>query len=78
MTQESIVPWMDCLNTLLLQPLPEASEGLQPAGQPLEVEERLRWPWYTRSSLRRFSPRIGCSWQTTVSMHAVCAAEPPN
>jgi hypothetical protein len=40
-----ILPWMEALNTLFVKPLPEASEGLEPAGQPEDVTDRLAWPW---------------------------------
>ena len=38
--------WLQALNMLLAKRLPEASEGAEPAGQPIEVEERNAWPWW--------------------------------
>jgi len=39
-------PWMEACLALLQKPLPEASEGLEPAGQPTDEEERMAWPWW--------------------------------
>jgi importin-7 len=38
--------WFHSLATLLSKRLPEASEGLEPAGQPISIEERNDWPWW--------------------------------
>ena len=38
--------WFHILASLMDKKLPEASEGLEPAGQPLDVEERVSWPWW--------------------------------
>lgn len=38
--------WFHVLASLMDKKLPEASEGLEPAGQPLELEDRNAWPWW--------------------------------
>ena len=38
--------WFQILTYLLNKPLPEASSGAEPAGQPVDVEEREAWPWW--------------------------------
>ena len=43
---ESLQPWFDILCAALSRPLPEASTGLEPRGQPTSVEERNAWPWW--------------------------------
>jgi hypothetical protein len=42
----SMQPWLDILQRTLVKPLPEASEGLEPRGQPTSIEERNAWPWW--------------------------------
>lgn len=39
-------PWIEMFRRLLAKRLPEASEGVEPLGQPVAVEERNRWPWW--------------------------------
>lgn len=39
-------PWFDILTAALAKPLPEASTGLEPMGQPTDVEARNAWPWW--------------------------------
>lgn len=56
--------WLQLMCLLLHKPLPEAHEGLEPAGQPVEVEERKRWPWWKVKKwacviVTRFSQRYG-------------------
>lgn len=43
---ESMQPWFDVLQIALKKPLPEASTGQEPRGQPTTVEERNAWPWW--------------------------------
>jgi hypothetical protein len=47
--------WFQFLSTCLEKPLPEASEGLEPAGQPVEKEAREKWPWW---KVKKWSSRI--------------------
>jgi len=56
--------WLEMFCELLKKPLPEASEGLEPAGQPIEVAERLKWPhWKVKKWIMqiicRFFSRYG-------------------
>lgn len=39
-------PWFGIVTAALRKPLPEASEGLEPVNQPVEVEARNQWPWW--------------------------------
>ena len=43
---QSMQPWLDILQRALVKPLPEASEGIEPQGQPTSIEERNAWPWW--------------------------------
>uniref|UniRef100_A0A7S1G649 Importin N-terminal domain-containing protein n=1 Tax=Bicosoecida sp. CB-2014 TaxID=1486930 RepID=A0A7S1G649_9STRA len=43
---ETFFVWLDMFNALLAKPLPEASEGLEPVGQPTDVDARMAWPWW--------------------------------
>lgn len=43
---QSMQPWFDILCKVLLKPLPEASTGLEPLGQPTGLDERNAWPWW--------------------------------
>ena len=38
--------WFKTLAHFLNKPLPEASEGKEPVGQPISVEDREAWPWW--------------------------------
>ena len=38
--------WFQVIAQILDKRLPEASEGLEPQGQPVDVEERALWPWW--------------------------------
>lgn len=38
--------WFQMLTYLLNKPLPEASSGAEPTGQPVTAEEREAWPWW--------------------------------
>jgi hypothetical protein len=39
---ETLLQWMEMVNRLLAKQLPEAHEGLEPAGQPTDDEDRKR------------------------------------
>lgn len=43
---EQLQPWFDLLTAALKKPLPEASTGLEPRGQPTDVDGRNAWPWW--------------------------------
>jgi len=43
---EAINPWFDLIRVVLKKNLPEASTGLEPTGQPVDIEERNAWPWW--------------------------------
>ena len=38
--------WVSAIGALFEKRLPEASEGVEPLGQPLDVDERRQWPWW--------------------------------
>ena len=38
--------WFHALATILNKRLPEASEGIEPLGQPESIDERNGWPWW--------------------------------
>ena len=59
-----VLLWVDMVHTLLGKPLPEASEGGEPAGQPTDPHERYSWPWWKCKKwcaciLDRFMNRYG-------------------
>mmetsp|Transcript_31253 Transcript_31253/g.65192 ORF Transcript_31253/g.65192 Transcript_31253/m.65192 type:complete len:856 (+) Transcript_31253:3-2570(+) len=39
-------PWFDILTVTLKKPLPEASTGQEPLGQPTDLDARNAWPWW--------------------------------
>lgn len=43
---ETIQPWFNVIRAVIIKPLPEASTGLEPVGQPQSIEERNQWPWW--------------------------------
>jgi len=43
---EVLQPWFEILTKALKKPLPEASTGLEPRGQPIDVDARNAWPWW--------------------------------
>ena len=43
---EALQPWFDIMCAALEKPLPEASTGLEPVGQPTSIQERNAWPWW--------------------------------
>jgi len=56
--------WMQLFHAALKKPLPEASTGLEPKGQPTDVEARNEWPWWKLKKwilqvLHRFFSRYG-------------------
>eukprot|EP00937_MAST-01D_sp_MAST-1D-sp2_P003692 g3692.t1 len=42
----AMLPWFEAFAAIMRKPLPEASEGGEPAGQPVDPEEREKWPWW--------------------------------
>jgi len=38
--------WFNMISEILNKRLPESSEGLEPFNQPVEAEERKKWPWW--------------------------------
>lgn len=50
--------WFNLLATLTNKPLPEASENLEPLGQPERPEERELWPWWKVKK-----------WATNIAQH---------
>ena len=42
----SFSKWFELFVAIVNKPLPEAHEGLLPAGQPTDPEEREAWPWW--------------------------------
>ena len=54
-----IVMWFNLLAAIINKPLPEASEGTEPRGQPSgDHEERRQWPWWKAKK-----------WATCISQH---------
>eukprot|EP01041_Mallomonas_annulata_P011336 gene11336-23725_t len=56
--------WFSIMAKLLDKRLPEASEGIEPTGQPLSKEERNAWPWWKMKKwvgriLQHFMSRYG-------------------
>ena len=51
--------WFQVIANILNKPLPEASTGLEPVGQPVDVEERKQWPWW---KLKKWAVRIICQF----------------
>ena len=49
--------WFSVLAAVINKPLPEASEGLEPAGQPTAPEERRAWPWW---KAKKWATKIAC------------------
>lgn len=47
--------WFGAIARILDKVLPEASEGLEPTGQPTEPEDRAAWPWW---KLKKWAARI--------------------
>jgi hypothetical protein len=43
---EQLQPWFDVVRSALQKPLPEASTGLEPRNQPVDVDARNAWPWW--------------------------------
>jgi len=38
--------WFSLFAFIISKNLPEANEGLEPAGQPVNVDDRVEWPWW--------------------------------
>jgi hypothetical protein len=47
--------WFGYITEIMNKPLPEASEGVEPFGQPTDVDERKAWPWW---KLKKWAGRI--------------------
>jgi hypothetical protein len=47
--------WFTCISSIIQKKLPEASEGLEPVGQPESPDERKTWPWW---KLKKWASRI--------------------
>ena len=47
--------WFTTLATILEKPLPEASEGIEPTGQPEDIDERKTWGWW---KLKKWAARV--------------------
>ena len=47
--------WFQIIANIMNKPLPEASTGEEPTGQPLDPEERKQWPWW---KLKKWAFRI--------------------
>jgi hypothetical protein len=47
--------WFQIIGQIIDKPLPEASEGLEPLGQPTDREERAAWPWW---KLKKWAARV--------------------
>lgn len=47
--------WFIKIADVLNKILPEASEGLEPQGQPISIEDRVVWPWW---KLKKWAARI--------------------
>lgn len=58
---ENVVAWMNLFRVIIAKPLPEASEGAEPAGQPTDEEERNQWPWW---KLKKWALQILCRFYT--------------
>ena len=59
--------WFQMLSYLLNKPLPEASAGGEPAGQPLSIEEREAWPWWKVAILAVYKQLIETAQCTPLS-----------
>ena len=44
--QDEALKWAALFKGVLDKQLPEASSGLEPRGQPVNIEEREKWPWW--------------------------------
>lgn len=47
--------WFKIIGQILQKPLPEASTGQEPVGQPTEESERRQWPWW---KLKKWAGRL--------------------
>lgn len=54
--------WFQFLATMLQKYLPESSEGIEPIGQPIDLDERKKWPWWKVSTLTQASFRNDLSF----------------
>lgn len=56
-TVESMLAWNELFRAVITKPLPEAHEGLEPAGQPTSEDERAEWPWW---KVKQWALQIVC------------------
>ena len=57
--------WFQLLTRMLEKKLPEASEGIEPLGQPVDPSERRQWPWWKvciTHTLFTYSPMLCNDW----------------
>ena len=45
-SQIDVTLWFNIMSKLMLKRLPEAVEGIEPFGQPVDEDERRKWPWW--------------------------------
>lgn len=45
-SQVDVGLWFNIMGKLMIKRLPEASEGLEPYGQPVDDDDRRNWPWW--------------------------------
>lgn len=64
--------WFNIFGQLLEKKLPEASENLEPLGQPLTKEERDAWPWW---KMKKWVARIINQFMARYGNPMHCAAE---
>lgn len=56
---DQLQPWFDILTRAVKKPLPEDSTGLEPRGQPTDVEGRNTWPWW---KVKKWAVQIMSRW----------------
>ena len=56
---DQLQPWFDILTRALQKPLPEASTGLEPRNQPVDVDARNAWPWW---KVKKWAVQIMSRW----------------
>jgi importin-7 len=58
---EHVLAWNELFRAVVAKPLPEAHEGLEPAGQPTTEDERNEWPWW---KVKQWALQILCRFYT--------------
>ncbi|CAK4072653.1 unnamed protein product [Aphanomyces euteiches] len=79
--------WMDLFRQILAKRLPEASEGVEPLNQPVDPEEREKWPWWkvkkwilqvvTRFYMRWGNPKSATPENTDMAKYYRSHVNPP-